>query len=161
MRRVLITGMSGSGKSSVIEALSNRGFKAIDTDWNPDWEMRPVSGGPDADGPGWVWREDRISRLLATEDADVLFVSACVPNQAKFYARFDHVVLLSVSPELTLERLMSRTNNPYGKSIEDLDEVLHFKSTVEPMLRNGATAEIDTTASLDEVVARILEITGC
>jgi shikimate kinase len=161
MRRVLITGMSGSGKSSVIEALSNLGFKAIDTDWNPDWEMRPVPGGPDADGPGWVWREDRISQLLATEDADVLFVSACVPNQARFYARFDHIVLLTASPELTLERLMSRTNNPYGKSIEDVDEVLRFKSTVEPMLRNGATAEIDTSAPIDEVVAKILSLAGC
>jgi shikimate kinase len=161
MRRVLITGMSGSGKSSVIEALANRGFKAIDTDWNPDWEMRPVPGGPDADGPGWVWREDRISRLLATEDSDVLFVSACVPNQARFYARFDHIVLLTASPELTLERLMSRTNNPYGKSIEDVDEVLRFKSTVEPMLRSGATAEIDTSAPIDEVVAKILSLAGC
>lgn len=161
MRRVLITGMSGSGKSSVIEALSNRGFKAIDTDWDPGWEMRPVPGGPDADGPGWVWREDRISRLLATEDADVLFVSACVPNQAKFYARFDHVVLLRVSPELTLERLKGRTNNPYGKSVEDAAEVLRFKSTIEPRLRSGATEEIDTSAPLDEVVARILQITGC
>jgi shikimate kinase len=161
MRRVLITGMSGSGKSSVIEALANRGFKAIDTDWNPDWEMRPVPGGPDADRPGWVWREDRISRLLATEDSDVLFVSACVPNQARFYARFDHIVLLTASPELTLERLMSRTNNPYGKSIEDVDEVLRFKSTVEPMLRSGATAEIDTSAPIDEVVAKILSLAGC
>jgi shikimate kinase len=161
MRRVLITGMSGSGKSSVIEALANRGFKAIDTDWNPDWEMRPVPGGPDADGPGWVWREDRISRLLSTEDVDVLFVSACVPNQARFYPRFDHIVLLTASPELTLERLMSRTNNPYGKSIEDVEEVLRFKSTVEPMLRSGATAEIDTSAPIDEVVAKILSLAGC
>lgn len=161
MRRVLITGMSGSGKSSVIEALSSLGFKAIDTDWNPDWEMRPVPGGPDADGPGWVWREDRISRLLATEDADVLFVSACVPNQARFYAWFDHIVLLTASPELTVERLRSRTNNPYGRSIEDADEVLRFKSTVEPMLRNGATAEIDTSAPIDEVVAKILSLAGC
>ena len=161
MRRVLITGMSGSGKSSVIEALSARGYKAIDTDWNPDWEVPPVRGGPDADGPGWVWREDQIGELLATEDGDVLFVSACVPNQSKFYARFDHVVLLSVSPELTLERLMSRTTNPYGKAVEDVAEVLRFKSTVEPTLRSGATEEIDTSIPLDEVVAKILDIAGC
>jgi shikimate kinase len=153
--------MSGSGKSSVIEALSARGYKAIDTDWNPDWEVRPVPGGPDADGPGWTWREDRITELLATEDADVLFVSACVPNQSRFYARFDHVVLLSVSRELTLERLKSRTNNPYGKSVGDAAQVLRFKSTIEPMLRKGATAEIDTSAPLDEVVAKILSLAGC
>ena len=32
MRRVLLTGMSGTGKSTVIRALSARGFKAVDTE---------------------------------------------------------------------------------------------------------------------------------
>ena len=158
MRRVLITGMSGTGKTSVIEALARAGYKAIDTGWNPDRETPPPPGDPDADGPGWVWREDRIRDLLATEDAEVLFLSATVPNQSSFYGWFDHVVLLSATPEVTAQRLGSRTNNPYGKSAADLAEVLRFKSTIEPMLRNGATEEIDTDRPLDEVVARILEI---
>jgi hypothetical protein len=153
--------MSGTGKSSVIEALASRGFKAIDTDWNPDWEMPPIPGGPDGDGPGWVWREDRIGELLAREDADVLFVGACVPNQGAFYAVFDHIVLLSASPKLTVERLAKRTSNPYGKSPADVSEVLGFKSTVEPMLRKSATDEIDTSVPLEEVVDKILAIAGC
>ena len=36
---------------------------------------------PDRD---WVWREDRIHDLLASEDADVLFLSGCAPNMGKF-----------------------------------------------------------------------------
>src|SRR6476619_7177249 len=110
--------MSGTGKSSVIQALKEQGHKAIDTDWNPDWETPPQPGDPHADGPGWLWREDRINELLSSEDTDVLFVSACVPNQSKFYSRFDRIVLLSASPELTVQRLVDRTNNPYGKSGE-------------------------------------------
>jgi|SRR5579864_249739 len=158
MLRVLITGMSGTGKSSVIAALSERGYKAIDTDWNPDWETPPQPGDPDADGPGWLWREDRISDLLAAEDTDVLFVSACVPNQSRFYPSFDHIVLLTASPELTSARLARRTNNPYGKSAAEVAEVLRYKATVEPMLRSVATEEIDTAMPLREVVARILEL---
>jgi len=152
--------MSGTGKSSVIQALAQRGCKAIDTDWNPDWETPPDLRGPDADGPGWLWREDRINDLLTTEDAEVLFVSACVPNQSKFYPRFDRIVLLSASPELTAQRLAARTNNPYGKSAQDVAEVLHFKSTIEPLLRRGATHEVDTNTPIEEVVARVLEIAG-
>lgn len=152
--------MSGTGKSSVIRALQERGHYAIDTDWNPDWEIAPQPGDPHADGPGWIWREDRISELLAMDIDSTLFVSACVPNQAMFYSRFDHIVLLSASPEVTVHRLTDRTNNPYGKSDDDVAEVLRFKATIEPMLRRGATDEIDTDMPLDEVVAKILEIAG-
>lgn len=99
-----------------------------------------------------------MSDLLAAEDTDVLFVSGCAPNQSRFYPRFDHIVLLTTSPELTRERLASRTDNPYGKSAGDVAEVLRFKSTVEPMLRSVATEEIDTALPLREVVARIIEL---
>jgi hypothetical protein len=74
---------------------------------------------------------------------------------------FDHIVLLSASPKLTVERLAKRTSNPYGKSPADVSEVLGFKSTVEPMLRKSATDEIDTSVPLEEVVDKILAIAGC
>jgi dephospho-CoA kinase len=144
--------MSGIGKSSVIEVLAAQGLKAVDTDRNPDWEH--VSGDE------WLWREDRIQALLDTEDADVLLVSACVSNQGKFYDRFDHVILLSTPEAVMLQRLASRSNNPYGKRPEQVADVLRYKATVEPMLRKRATVEIDTSIPLGDVVARILEITA-
>lgn len=150
MRRVLITGMSGAGKSSVIQALAMRGLKAIDTDWNPLWER--------IEADEWVWREDQIQQLLDEEDADVVFVSACVSNQGKFYDRFDRVILLSASDSVTVERLANRTNNTYGKRPDEIAEVLRYKATIEPLLRRAATAEVDTSIPLADVVAKVLEI---
>jgi dephospho-CoA kinase len=150
MRRILITGMSGTGKSSVIEMLAARGLKAIDTDWNPEWER--------IQGDEWVWREEQIRRLLDQEDADALFVSACVSNQGKFYGRFDHIILLTAPESVTVHRLASRTNNPYGKQPAEIADVLRYKATIEPRLRVGATAEIDTSIPLADVVAQVLEI---
>jgi len=62
-----------------------------------------------------MWREDAIQALLAAEDAEVLFVAGCEENQAKFHAQFDHIVLLSAPLETLVERLATRSNNPYGK----------------------------------------------
>lgn len=150
VRRILITGMSGAGKSSVINALAARGFKAIDTDWDTEWEQ--------ATGDEWIWREDKIRQLLDEKDDDLLFIGACVSNQGKFYDHFDHVILLTAQETLTIDRLASRENNPYGKRPAEIDEVLRNKATIEPLLRRSATAEIDASDPLGVVVAKVLEI---
>lgn len=107
VKRVLLTGMPGTGKSSVAQDLAARGFKAagIDAGWS-----EPLPGG------GQRWREDAIATLLASEDTDVLFVADCEQNQARFHARFDHIVLPSALREALLERLTARTGNPHGKA---------------------------------------------
>jgi hypothetical protein len=60
-----------------------------------------------------------------------------------------------------LERLATRTENPYGKAPEERRRFLEDVQTVEPLLRQVATAEIHTTATLNEVVSTILEIVTC
>jgi shikimate kinase len=45
VKRVLITGMSGTGKSTVIRELRRLGHKTVDTDWDPEWEHPPAEGG--------------------------------------------------------------------------------------------------------------------
>jgi dephospho-CoA kinase len=108
---VLITGMSGSGKSSVIQELAIRGDKAIDTEWDPRWEHVSGEAHPGILESDWIWGEDAIQDLLDTEDAGILFVCACVPNRGKFYDQFDHIVQLTAPEAVTVERLAHRTNN--------------------------------------------------
>jgi shikimate kinase len=74
----------------------------------------------------------------------------------KFVPQFDHVVLLSAPADVIAERLGRRTNNQFGKRREELDQVMTVLRTVEPLLRKLADYEIDTRASLEEVVAAVL-----
>jgi dephospho-CoA kinase len=149
VKRVLLTGMSGTGKSSVVRELAARGYKAVDTD---DGWCEPLPDGRQR------WREDAIQELLDTEDAEVLFVAGCEENQVAFHSQFDHIVLLSAPLETMVERLASRTGNPYGKAPEELRRVLVDVETVEPLLRRVAGHEVRTTAPLDEVVTTVLRL---
>jgi dephospho-CoA kinase len=143
--------MSGTGKSSVVRALAARGYKAVDTD---DGWTRPLPDGRQ------LWREDAIAALLVTEDADVLFLAGCEENQVQFHPQFDHIVLLSAPPETLLQRLASRTGNPYGKVPEERQRVLDDQQAVEPRLRRVADHEVRTTMPLDDVVTTILRLVG-
>jgi shikimate kinase len=162
MKRVLITGMSGTGKSTLICELAARGYKAIDTDTDEWSEWVAIARHPDRSGsgeePDWVWREDRIQRLLSTEDADVLFVSGCKSNQGKFYGQFDHIVLLSAPVSVLMERLATRTTNAYGKHPDELARILGHLHTVEPRLRRTASLEVDTSAPVEQVIQIMLSL---
>jgi dephospho-CoA kinase len=141
--------MSATGKSSVVRELAARGFKAIDTD---DGWSEPLPDGRQR------WREDAIQALLATEDADVLFVAGCEENQALFHAQFDQIILLSAPIEIVVQRLATRTGNSYGKAPGELSRVLDDIENVEPLLRRVADHEIRTTMPLDEVVTAIFRL---
>jgi predicted ATPase len=156
MRRVLVTGMSGTGKSAALAELGRRGFRVVDTDL-PGWREW-IGDEADPDGGGWFWREDRIAELLAAEDERTLYVSGTVSNQGKFYDRFDAIVLLSAPAEVILDRVDHRTTNEYGKHPVERDLIVSHLDWVEPRLRATCTHEIDASRSLDEVVGELIAI---
>lgn len=87
---VLVTGMSGTGKSAVLDELARRGHRVVDTD-EPGW----IYVGDTADGPEPQWDLDRVRTLLTGRRSGRLFIAGCVANQGALYDLFDHVVLLS------------------------------------------------------------------
>jgi dephospho-CoA kinase len=151
MRKVLVTGMSGTGKSTALMQLQQRGFQVVDTD-EPPW-----SEWSDQDG-GYVWREEPITELLARDDGQPLYVSGTVSNQGRFYSLFDAVVLLSAPTEVLLRRIESRATNDYGKALEERGLILSQLSEVEPLLRATCTHEIDATQPIPDVVDQLVDI---
>jgi len=141
--------MSGTGKSSALAELARRGFRTVDTD-EPGWTVE------DADDGQW-WDEKRILQLLA-EDGATLYMSGTVSNQGRFYDRFDAVVLLSAPAEMLLERIDSRTTNPFGKSAEERERILNDLGQVEPLLRATCTHELDATQPIETIVASLVAL---
>ncbi|HYI23294.1 MAG TPA: AAA family ATPase [Candidatus Limnocylindrales bacterium] len=159
MSRILVTGMSGTGKSSALAELGRRGYQVVDTD-DPGWrEYRPYPEPMDELHRGeYLWIEDRMSELLQSDDGPSLFVGGGVRNQAVFYDRFDAVVLLSAPADVILERVSRRSTNTYGKSLLERAEILADLAEVVPVLREDCTHELDASRPLDEVVADLIAI---
>jgi dephospho-CoA kinase len=137
MARVLVTGMSGVGKTTVLEELGRRGYLTVDTDYD-GWVL--------ADG---TWDELRMGRLL--DEQPHVVVSGTVENQGRFYDRFEQVVLISAPIEVLIERVSRRADNPYGRTAEQQAEIAEYVETVEPLLRVGATVELDGRKPVEEL----------
>jgi broad-specificity NMP kinase len=148
--KILITGISGTGTSSVLEGLVRHGWDVVDTDYG-DWKT------PGTDGD-LIWDEARMDRLLSRTPNDRhLAVDGCVSNQVRFYDRFDAVILLTAPIDVMLERVSSRTTNDYGKTAAEREEIRSNRELVEPLLRASADVVIDTSiATVDEIVEQLI-----
>jgi hypothetical protein len=147
--RVLLRGMSGSGTSTLVSALVDRGHRAVDLDDRELSEYRVL--GEDEVPPGvepgrdWVWREEWVALLRSTGEAP-LFLAGRAPNQGRFRGELDPVVLLTAPVEMTLERLAARSTNPFGKRPK---ERAKDKDAIEPLLLAAADLVVETTEAVE------------
>ncbi len=148
---VLVTGMSGVGKSTVLTELARLGYETVDTD-DGGW-IEVVEGEP-------LWRETLIEELLDRPREAPLIVQGTVANQGRSYDRFDAIILLSAPTDVVLQRIEGRNNNPFGKSAQERAQILADIAEVEPLLRQAATHEVPTDRPLSEVVDAVTSIVG-
>lgn len=161
MKRVLITGMSGTGKSAVIQELLARGYRAHDLD-APEWsewiDTDPSDVLTPSRGKDWVWREDRVRALLSATGDGKLFISGCAENMDRFFPLLDTVILLSAPVATLMERLAARPIDRYGHAAEERRKVADLTATIEPLLRQSADGEIDTRRPVHATVDEVLRL---
>ena len=159
MSRILVTGMAGTGKSSALAELARRGYRVVDTD-DPGWRVYRAYVEPvdELHRGEYLWVEELITALLDTDEDRTLFIAGGASNQAKFYDRFDAVVLLTAPADVILERVARRSENEYGKTSLERAEILADLVEVEPLLRRECTHELDASRPVAEIVADLIEI---
>ena len=149
---VLITGMSGAGKSSLVLELRKRGYIAYDAD--DDGFSEPRQNGR------WGWRAEQVAELLARSQGQLLFFAGCSEEQAEL--PFDYRVLLTAPETVLIERLRTRTSNPYGADDQQLSQVLSDLAEIEPLIRESADLVLTTTDPItrvaDDLLRRIADL---
>ncbi|MFD9896637.1 shikimate kinase [Mesorhizobium sp. NPDC059025] len=161
MTRVLITGMSGTGKSATIRELAARGHAAYDLD-TPEWshwiEAAPGDTLTPGDGKDWVWQLDKVRVLLSQPRDEALFISGCAENMDELFPLIDTIILLSVPIDTVMQRVSARAPGRYGHVDEERRRIGELIAMIEPLLRESADHEIDSSAPVEKTVDRILQL---
>ena len=113
---------------------------------------RTVAGG---------WRAEQVAELLSRSSDQLLFFAGCSEEQAEL--PFDYRVLLTAPEPVVIDRLRTRTNNPYGTGEQQLSQVLTDFAEIEPLIRRSADLVLTTTeppASVADTLLRRIAALG-
>lgn len=165
MKKYYITGVSGTGKSTLSEEFKRRGINAVDLD-SGFCEWKNIKTGKASDleektKPGfydendWYCDLEKFQEFMSNQK-DAVFVFGACANQNNFLSIFDKIFLLKCSPDTFVKRLNVRTNNIYGKlSSEKENELRWFQEYNEQLIKKSAII-VDAEKPLDQVADEII-----
>src|SRR4051812_26902168 len=103
--KYLITGVAGTGKSTIAKELRKRGYAAYDTEEGFSYYADKQTGEPAVrpheptqewyDKHHRIFDEKVLVNLFKKHADEPLFICSITANQAKFYPQFDKIFLLS------------------------------------------------------------------
>ena len=169
--KILITGIAGTGKTTVLSELQKHGYVVIDLDATGMCIWKNIATGDITEyGPsgrdqkwinehGWYCNIDTLKKLLSCirEDKDV-FVAGVSENMEDVAKEFDKIFFLNASDDVIKERLLKRTDNHFGKKEDEQEAILSWRT--ELMLKIKNFTEIDTNKSPSEIAEDILSSLG-
>lgn len=173
MAKYFITGNAGTGKSSTIRVLQERGFTAYDIDERPDIHAyidtkdgSIIETLPEITAHGAaaftryrsILKEVGLKQLLETDET--VFVGGSVTMQQQFYPLFSMIFGLVLAKGPLDIRLANRTNNPTGNNPTDRAYLLSINDGIEANLRQANAILIDASQPLNNVVDNILSHLG-
>lgn len=168
-----VTGISGSGKSTVRNHLRMRGYEAYATDedgyasWfdnetGEEYSQRTTSAERTPEfGQRYSWKAlpGRVRQLAAAATRRPIFLCGAVANEVEVWDLFSGVVALDIDTETLKQRLATRTNNDFGKSAHELAQILAWHADARAAYRRAGHRVVDAAKPIDEVVDQVLALT--
>lgn len=166
MKNYLITGVAGTGKSTIAKQLRKRGYAAYDTEEGFSYYIDKRTGErcayPKQPSPEWYQNHERVfdekvlMNLLKKHSAEPLFIASITANQAKYYDQFDKIFLLTAPDEVIVHRLGTRTNNYFGRHPLDLQRVIGRHQQFDDELKAIGAQPVDSTKPIAAIAGEII-----
>ena len=173
---VFVIGVPGTGKSAVADELKRRGYLARDTDGDSFSEWRNKETGLPVDRHftavdrnqefneqfEWITSIEKVAALAAQAEADdvTAFLLGSSSNEDEIWSFASRVFCLVTDDDTLRHRLITRTNNDYGKNDLELGWCLEWNAVVPKQAQNFGAVLIDATPPVDQVVDELLRLTG-
>jgi cytidylate kinase len=157
MKSILITGVPGSGKSSVCTELQRRGYEAYDIEnieglfkmYKKDTGEEFIEYVNDAEhilNADWRCDLNELQKLIATQTKEIGFYCGFASNIKEILPLFSSVYLLNPSNEEVHKRLRTREGSGVmGGSEESRQAVLGWKEEWENEMLAKAITILDGT----------------
>lgn len=175
MSLIYITGLSGSGKSTVLKELEKRGLEAhgVDEEGFADWVDRKT--GVIADFPHhdadldihkwyrkhrWVLSVERITglRVKSIEENKTIYLSGVAEGLDTVVQLFDRVIALSVDEQTIRSRINNRTDNNFGKDPDEMSVILSWLDGFDKTHVGFGADIVDASRPVEVLVDDILSL---
>jgi adenylate kinase family enzyme len=170
----LITGLPGSGKTTVRDELISRGFKAYDGDQDDLAEWYNIDTGvpieqSDRERTAEFGRthsrdiiRQKVDELAALAIDKSVFLCADPENEDELSDLFAKMFALVIDEDVRRVRLASRTNNNWGKLPHEIERDQIFRQKLNKSIEGHDYIIVDAALMPGEVVDIILKETdGC
>lgn len=167
-KSILITAVSGTGKSTVCKALGEIGYNAIDIESidglyelvnEKTGEAIPGSLKQISEGVDWNCNKAKLKQLINSQATDLAFYCGGMSNTDDIWDIFDLVVVLTISDQLTVQRLLTRGSGEFGSTKLNREWLLSWKHDLENgWLKKGGVrvdAESNPTSIAEAIVKSI------
>jgi len=169
-KSIFITGVAGSGKSSICKELNRLGYEAYDIEelegmfkmvrkdtreGFEDYDNADIEKVKNAD---WICDKNKLEELLQKQNTRIVFYCGGASNYNEIIPLFDQTILLKVSPEVVRKRLKSREGtDDMGNTAENREWVLSWKDWWENQMIEQGALVVDADGSPTEVTKKIIE----
>jgi broad-specificity NMP kinase len=169
-KSIFITGIAGSGKSTVSRALKNMGYEAYDIEddqYGLFMMMRKDTGEKYTDYDNadpektknalWVCDLVKLKELINNQASELAFYCGIASKNEELIHLFDKSIVLRADPEILYKRLLSREGtDDYGNTEAGRQRILGHKNEFEEKMIKAGMTPVDASPDSKEVAEAIV-----